>query len=380
MRLLNLNIFSIFNNHLVDYPTPININYFWGFGSLSGICLGIQIISGLFLSMHYTPHIDLAFLSVEHIVRDVNNGWLLRYIHSNGASMFFIVMYIHIGRGLYFNSFIYPRRLLWITGVIIFLLTVITAFLGYVLPWGQMSFWGSTVITNLTSAIPIIGMDIATWLWGGYSIGNATLNRFFSLHYLLPFILVGIFFLHLNLLHTSGSSNPINICSNIDKVGFYPYFIYKDLFGFFIFLIFFSFFLFFFPNYLGHPDNYIQANCLVTPPKIVPEWYLLCFYAILRSIPNKLLGVLAMLAAILVFVVLPFIYSSPFSNPNMKPFFKFFYWLFVSNFIFLSWLGAQVVEDPYIVLGQLSTFLYFSILIFFFPLTSKIDKEIYKSL
>jgi ubiquinol-cytochrome c reductase cytochrome b subunit len=275
MRLLNITILNILNNHLIDYPTPSNINYFWGFGSLAGMCLMIQIITGVCLAMHYTPHVDLAFLSIEHIMRDVRGGWLLRYTHANGASFFFIVVYTHIARGLYFSSFLYPRRLLWVTGVIIFLLMMATAVLGSVLPWGQMSFWGATVITNLFTAIPIIGQNIASWLWGGFSIGNATLNRFFSLHYLLPFLIAGIAATHLSVLHITGSSNPLGICTKIDRVGFYPYFYTKDLFGFFLLIIIFFFFIFFNPNYLGHSDNYILADALSTPTHIVPEWYFL---------------------------------------------------------------------------------------------------------
>jgi ubiquinol-cytochrome c reductase cytochrome b subunit len=277
----------------------------WSFGSTAGLCLVMQIISGIFLAMHYTPHIDFAFSSVEHIMRDVNNGWLIRYVHANGASMFFIVIYCHIFRGLYYGSYMYPRSILWVSGVIIFLLMMATAFMGYVLPWGQMSFWGATVITNLFSAIPLVGFSIVEWLWGGFSVDNATLNRFYSLHYLMPFLIAALTLVHLTLLHQHGSNNPLGINTNVDTISFYPYFYVKDAFSFLILLTIFSFFVFFYPNALGHPDNYIPANPLVTPPHIVPEWYFLPFYAILRSIPDKLGGVVAMISAILALLLLP---------------------------------------------------------------------------
>lgn len=274
MRLIRIPLISILNGHLIDYPTPTSINYLWGFGSLAGICLVFQIVTGILLAMHYTPHVLFAFDSVEHISRDVKNGWQIRYMHANGASIFFMMVYVHIGRGLYFKS--YRNIALWYSGVLIFFLMLAIAFMGYVLPWGQMSFWGATVITNLFSAVPIVGLNIAKWLWGGFSIDNATLNRLFSLHYLLPFILVGASGIHLVFLHLEGSTNPIGVCSKMDKVSFYPYFVYKDLFGVLTILVgLFSFYVFFLPNYLGHPDNYIQANAIVTPTHIVPEWYLL---------------------------------------------------------------------------------------------------------
>ncbi len=299
--------FAILYSHLVFYPTSININYFWGFGSLAGLCLATQIISGILLAMHYTPHVDYAFTSVEHIMRDVNYGWLLRYFHANGASMFFIVIYTHIGRGLYYGSFQYPRGFLWVSGVIIFILLMATAFMGYVLPWGQMSFWGATVITNLFSAIPYVGEHIAYFLWGGFSVDNPTLNRFFSLHYLLPFLTAGVIGLHLILLHNHGSSSLIIATKSSDKIPFYPYLYLKDVFGFLCFLTFFSFFIFFIPNALGHPDNYIPANPMVTPTHIVPEWYFLPFYAILRSIPDKLGGVACMGLALVLFIFIPWV-------------------------------------------------------------------------
>jgi len=318
-------ILSFIDSHIIDYPTPVNLNYMWSFGSTAGICLVIQIITGIFLAMHYTPHITFAFGSVEHIMRDVNNGWLLRYLHANGASMFFIVVYCHIFRGLYFGSYIYPRGKLWASGVIIFLLMMATAFMGYVLPWGQMSFWGATVITNLFSAIPFIGSSIVEWLWGGFSVDNATLNRFFSLHYLMPFVIAGLVLIHLSLLHKDGSNNPLGVNKNIDTIPFYPYFYVKDLFAFLILIFFFSFFVFFYPNVLGHSDNYIPANPLVTPPHIVPEWYFLPFYAILRSIPDKLGGVVAMISAILTLLLLPVINTSEIRSSKFRPFFWYLF-------------------------------------------------------
>jgi len=268
-------LIKIFNQHIVDYPTPVNLNYLWNFGFLSAMCLIVQIVTGILLAMNYTPHVDLAMASVEHIMRDVDYGWLVRYCHANGASMFFIVVYIHIARGLYYGSYMTPRELPWCVGVVIFILMMATAFMGYVLPWGQMSFWGATVITNLFSVVPVYGTQIVTWLWGAFNVGNATLNRFFSLHYLLPFAIAAVSLIHIAYIHKDGSNNPLGINGNIDKIPFYPYFIIKDLYSFILFTIFFSIFVFFAPNLLGHPDNYIEANPLVTPPHIVPEWYFL---------------------------------------------------------------------------------------------------------
>lgn len=373
MRLLRQPLVSVLNEHLIDYPTPANLNYFWSFGSLAGICLVIQLVTGIFLAMHYTPHVDLAFNSVEHIMRDVNNGWLIRYIHSNGASMFFIVVYSHIGRGLYYGSYIYPRAILWCSGIIIFLLMMATGFLGYVLPWGQMSFWGATVITNLFTAIPVIGESIAYWLWGGFSVDNATLNRFFSLHYLLPFLITGLVLVHLVVLHSNGSGNPLGINQTPDKIPFYPYFYVKDLFALICFILFFSVFVFFYPNMLGHPDNYIEANAMVTPAHIVPEWYFLPFYAILRSIPDKLGGVLCMGLAIAVLLTLPFINTSPITSSRFRPLFKIFYWFFIIDVILLGWLGAQPVEDPFILIGQLATLYYFVFLLVILPNLGKLE-------
>jgi len=370
---------SFVDSHIIDYPTPINLNYMWSFGSTAGICLVIQIITGIFLAMHYTPHVDLAFSSVEHIMRDVNNGWLIRYLHANGASMFFIVTYCHIFRGLYYGSYMHPRGLLWATGVIIFLLMMATAFMGYVLPWGQMSFWGATVITNLFSAVPFVGGAIVEWLWGGFSVDNATLNRFFSLHYLMPFVIAGLVIVHLSLLHANGSNNPLGINKNVDTVSFYPYFYVKDLLAFFILIAFFSFFVFYYPNALGHSDNYIPANPLVTPAHIVPEWYFLPFYAILRSIPDKLGGVVAMVAAILILLLLPIINTSEIRSSKFRPIFGIGYWFLVSDFLLLGWIGQKPVETPYIEIGMGLTFFYFAFLLVLLPLIGLVEKQLIRA-
>jgi ubiquinol-cytochrome c reductase cytochrome b subunit len=370
---------SFIASHIIDYPTPTNLNYFWSFGSAAGICLVIQLLTGIFLAMHYTTHVDLAFNSVEHIMRDVNNGWLIRYLHANGASMFFIVVYCHIFRGLYFGSYINPRGLLWSSGVIIFLAMMATAFMGYVLPWGQMSFWGATVITNLFSAIPFVGGSIVEWLWGGFSVDNATLNRFFSLHYLLPFVIAGITLLHLTLLHQEGSNNPLGINTNVDYISFYPYFYVKDLFAFLILVFAFSFLIFFSPNTLGHPDNYIPANPLVTPAHIVPEWYFLPFYAILRSIPDKLGGVVAMVAAILVLLLLPIISTSETRSSLFRPIYAFFYWFLVADFLLLGWIGQKPVEAPFIEIGMGATIYYFFSLLVIIPVVGLIENKLLKS-
>jgi|TARA_B100001741_G_scaffold43616_1_gene31740 ubiquinol-cytochrome c reductase cytochrome b subunit len=352
-------ILAVVDNHLIDYPTPINITWAWSFGLLASICLGIQLITGIFLAMHYTPHVDLAFASVEHIMRDVNNGWLIRYIHANGASMFFIIVYSHMFRGLYYGSYMHPRQHLWCSGVLIFLLMMGTAFMGYVLPWGQMSFWGATVITNLVSAIPVAGPSIVEWLWGGFSVDNATLNRFFSIHYLLPFAITGLVIVHIALLHKDGSNNPLGIDSSTDKIPFYPYCYVKDLFNALLFIVFFSVFLFFYPNLLGHPDNYIPANPMVTPAHIVPEWYFLPFYAILRSIPDKLGGVIAMFGAIVVLFLIPFINQSEVRSSTFRPIYRKLFWFLFADFLILGWIGQKVVESPYVEVGQLATVLYF---------------------
>jgi ubiquinol-cytochrome c reductase cytochrome b subunit len=321
----------------------------WGFGSLAGICLVIQIISGVFLAMHYIPTADLAFFSVEHIMRDIPNGWFIRYVHANGASFFFLFTYIHIGRGLYYSSFTYPRHFTWISGLIVFILMMATAFLGYVLPWGQMSFWAATVITNLFSAIPVLGNPIVSWLWGFYAVDSPTLHRFYSLHFLLPFIIVAAVLLHLALLHKNGSNNPLGVDSSTDTVSFTPFFVYKDLVGFELFLLIFSFFIFFSPNTLGHPDNYIYADSLSTPAHIVPEWYFLPFYAILRAIPNKLGGVVTMGASLLILFGLTVFQTIGLRSNRFRPILNFLFWVFVFNFFFLMWLGGKPAYQPYVL-------------------------------
>ena len=377
LRLLNKSILNTLNNHLIDYPAPVNINYFWNFGFIAGIFLSLQIITGIFLAMHYTPHIELAFFSVEHIMRDVNNGWLLRYLHANGASMFFLVVYFHIGRGLYYNSYQSPRENVWILGVLIFILMMATAFMGYVLPWGQMSFWAATVITNLFSAFPVIGEPIVSWLWGGFSVDNATLNRFFSFHYLLPFFILACVIIHIALLHECGSNNPLGINSSVDKIPFYPFLVFKDLFSLVLFFIFFCLFVFFFPNVLGHSDNFIEANSMVTPAHIVPEWYFLPSYAILRSIPHKLGGVVSMFAALLVLLIIPFFSVSDTRSFLFKPIQKFVFWLFVLNYIVLGWIGGCAPETPFLEIGQVATFFYFFYLLFLLPFSSWLEKYLF---
>ncbi|MBT5575059.1 cytochrome b N-terminal domain-containing protein [Alphaproteobacteria bacterium] len=370
-----LPIFSFMDHELNEYPTPKNLNYFWNFGSLAGISLVIMIATGIVLAMSYTPHVDYAFESVERIMRDVNHGWLIRYIHMNGASFFFIVVFIHIFRGLYYGSYKAPRELLWILGVLILLLMMATAFMGYVLPWGQMSFWGATVITNLFSAIPFIGDSIVTLLWGGFSVDNPTLNRFFALHYLMPFLIVGVVILHLVALHRFGSNNPIGIdvSGPQDTVPFHPYYTIKDFFGLSIFLSLFAAAIFFFPNFMGHPDNYIPANPMQTPAHIVPEWYFLPFYAILRAVPDKLGGVLAMFGAIAVLFVLPWLDRSPIRSGNFRPLFKIFFWVFVVDCVALGYLGGMPAEGIYVVLSRVATAWYFLHFLVILPLLSVIE-------
>jgi ubiquinol-cytochrome c reductase cytochrome b subunit len=367
-KLLKRPHFEVLNAHAIEYPTPINFNNLWNFGAMAGICLGIQLLTGIFLAMHYTPHVDYAFLSVEHIMRDVNYGWLLRYMHANGASFFLLSAYVHIGRGLYYGSYKTPRGFVWGIGVVVYLLMMATAFIGYVLPWGQMSFWGATVITNLVSAVPVVGTSIVEWLWGGFSVDNATLNRFFSLHYLLPFVIAAGVILHIADLHREGSNNPLGIHGkDVDKVTFYPYYYVKDFYFFWVFLFVFSYFVFLNPNVLGHPDNYIEANPMVTPAHIVPEWYFLPFYAILRSIPDKLGGVIAMVGGILINLLLPILNTSNIRSSFFRPLHKIVFWVFIANFLALGEIGELPVEDPFIQIGQFCTLLYFSYYLIILP-------------
>ena len=373
-------LISIVDKHIIHYPTPINLNYAWSFGSLAGISLVIQILSGIFLAMHYTPHIDYAFNSVEHIMRDVNYGWFIRYVHANGASMFFIVVYCHIFRGLYYGSYIYPRQLLWCSGVIIFILMMATAFMGYVLPWGQMSFWGATVITSLLTAIPLVGQSIVEWLWGGFTVDNATLNRFYSLHFLMPFLIAGLSVIHLALLHKVGSNNPLGIDSAVDKIPFYPYFVLKDVYALSIYFLLFGVLVFYFPNLLGHPDNYIPADPLHTPAHIVPEWYFLPFYAILRSIPHKLGGVVAMFGSLLILLLIPFINTSEVRSTTFRPIYKLAYWVLVADFLILGWVGQKPVTDVYIFTGQVATVYYFAFFLILIPLIGVIEKRLVRTI
>jgi len=377
MRLLKSHsILSLVNSYMVDSPQPSNLSYLWNFGSLLGLCLVIQILTGIFLAMHYTPNVDLAFVSVEHIMRDVNMGWAIRYTHANTASFFFIFVYLHIARGLYYGSFRSPRVLPWSIGVIILVLMMATAFLGYVLPYGQMSLWGATVITNLLSAIPWIGQDFVEFVWGGFSVSNATLNRFFSLHYLLPFILAALVCMHLLTLHQHGSNNPLGFTGNLDRLAFHPYFVFKDLVTVVFFLLSLSIFVFYYPNALGHSDNYIMANPMQTPPSIVPEWYLLPYYAILRSIPNKLLGVLAMFASLLILLAMPLLDTSRIRGNQFRPLMKFVFWVFVSNFFILMWIGSQHPVSPYSEIGQFATLLYFAWFIVLVPSTGILENTL----
>ena len=376
MRWTKDSILSVVNNHLIAYPTPINASYFYGFGSLAGIVLVIQIITGIFLAMHYTAHIDYAFSSVEHIMRDVNYGWLIRYTHANGASFFFIVVYIHIFRGLYYGSYMSPRENLWLSGVTIFVLMMATAFMGYVLPWGQMSFWGATVITNLFSAIPFVGKEIVDWLWGGFSVDNPTLNRFFSLHFTFPFIIAAFSGLHLVLLHQHGSTNPLGFKVKSENIPFYPYYYVKDLFGLLVLLTIFSVFIYFYPNTLGHPDNYIMADPMKTPLHIVPEWYFLPFYAILRSIPDKAGGVVAMGGSLIVLYLIPFINSSEIRSTAFRPFYKFFYWGLVVSFIILGWVGQKEVDYPFTEIGIIAMIYYFAFFLIVIPFLGKLELKL----
>nr|QXG19437.1 cytochrome b [Drosophila nigrosparsa] len=350
-------LFKIANNALVDLPAPINISSWWNFGSLLGLCLIIQILTGLFLAMHYTADINLAFYSVNHICRDVNYGWLLRNLHANGASFFFICIYLHVGRGMYYGSYLFTPT--WMTGVIILFLVMGTAFMGYVLPWGQMSFWGATVITNLLSAVPYLGIDLVQWVWGGFAVDNATLTRFFTFHFILPFIVLAAVMIHLLFLHQTGSNNPIGLNSNIDKIPFHPYFTYKDIVGFIVMIFLLISLVLISPNLLGDPDNFIPANPLVTPVHIQPEWYFLFAYAILRSIPNKLGGVIALVLSIAILMILPFYHLSKFRGIQFYPINQILFWTMVVTVILLTWIGARPVEEPYVLIGQILTVVYF---------------------
>ena len=379
MRFLKkTDLLTIINGLVMDLSAPINLNYLWNFGSLLGLTLLIQLLTGIFLVMHYVPSIDLAFLSIEHIVRDVNRGWFLRYLRANGAGFFFIIVYIHIAKALYYGSYTYPRTQLWISGITIYLILTLTAFLGYVLVWGSMSFWAATVITNFLTAIPVYGVDLVKWIWGGFSVGNPTLNRFLSLRYLLPFILTALVLIHIALLHKFGSNNPQGTFSNLDKVWFRPYFVYKDVYGITIFFFFIFFFVFFNPDTLGRPDNYVKANELVTPASIVPEFYLLFAYAILKSIPSKLGGIVALVLAILILAVIPITRTSKIRSNRFKPLTKKNFWLFIGNFFLLTYLGGLRAEEPYVIITQVSTVFYFSFFVIVVPVLGFLENKAFK--
>nr|YP_009003560.1 cytochrome b [Luetkenotyphlus brasiliensis]AGZ19045.1 cytochrome b [Luetkenotyphlus brasiliensis] len=366
-------LIKIINNSFIDLPSPSNLSSLWNYGSLLGLCLISQILTGLFLAMHYTADTSMAFSSVAHICRDVNYGWLMRNTHANGASLFFICIYMHIGRGLYYGSYLYKET--WNIGVALLLLVMATAFVGYVLPWGQMSFWGATVITNLLSALPYVGNTMVQWIWGGFSIDNATLTRFFAFHFILPFIIIGASVLHLLFLHETGSNNPTGLESNLDKITFHPYFSYKDVYGFILLFTTLLILALFSPNLLGDPENFTPANPLVTPPHIKPEWYFLFAYAILRSIPNKLGGVLALLFSIMILALIPMLHTSKQRSTMFRPMSQTLFWSIIANTIILTWIGGQPVEDPFIMIGQLASILYFSLFILISPTVGYLENK-----
>ena len=371
-----LPVWRFFSEHINDYPTPNNLNYWWTFGGILSFCLAVQIVTGILLAMHYTPHVDMAFESVQHIMRDVNYGWLLRFAHANGAALFFLAVFIHIFRSLYYGSYKAPREVLWILGVAIYILMIATAFTGYVLPWGQMSFWAATVITNLIGAFPLIGDPLREWLWGGFSVGNPTLNRFFSLHYLLPFVIAAVVVLHIWALHVVRNNNPlgVEVQPGRDTLPFHPYYTLKDGFALTLFAVLFAWFIFFDPDVMGHPDNYIQANPLSTPEHIVPEWYLLAPYAILRAVPWKLGGVIAMFGSLFVLFLVPWLDRSPVRSARYRPLYRFFFVVFAVVCIALSWLGGQPAEGAYILWARILTFYYFAFFLIIMPVLGKIEK------